>query len=432
MCVEKPVRIEPPESAPAASTDLGPFRPGQIVAEGYRITRVLGCGGIGVVYEAADLVLPRTVAIKTARFASHAHALRLEAQALAAVRHPGFVTIHHVAREGDLEVLVLERLYGDTLADRIDELRAHERRFSLPEALDLLIALADALSAAHRAGVAHRDLKPANVILSGERVVVVDLGLFVPEVLVGPENVPAGSAYTIAPEVLLRSVEKGRGPLVDLYAFGAIAFEVLTGVPPFLGDSLEQVLAAHVSAPVPDPRVLRPEIPDALAALVRELLAKDPEARPSGAEAVLWQLKDLRAHGAGPSARPTVLVVDDDPGVGVAVRRSLEQAFPQLSVRSTTAPEEGLPRGGRAPADVLVVDVDMPRINGIEICMAIHALPPAARPAVIVMSGTAGPHEIEVLHALGVDAFVPKDERLLATVGKALGVLRSGARTIPP
>ncbi len=189
-----------------------------------------------------------------------------------------------------------------------------------------------------------------------------------PEVLADCTNDNGGSAGYVAPEVLLGEVEKGQGPLIDLYALGIVAFELLTNTTPFAADSPGRMLANHVCAPVPDVSDLRPDIPRALAALVSELLAKEPTSRPASAEAVLWQLKDIRAGGLRMAKSMTVLAVDDEVHVGLALKRSLESEFPQVHVEPTTDPRAATESTGPRP-DVVLVDINMPEHNGIEVCM---------------------------------------------------------------
>lgn len=409
-------------SSPEANV-VGPFSVGQVVGGCYEITGVLGFGGMGVVYEARDLLLARRVAIKASLFSAYAQALRAEAQALAAIRSPGFVTVHHMGTHQDVDFLVMERLFGETLEARLADAAARDHLLSLNEVLDILVAIADALSAAHAAGITQRDLKPANVIVCGERVVLIDLGLVVPEVLVAPENDASGSAEYIAPEVLLRTVEKGEGPLVDLYALGILAFELLTNTTPFAAGSLGLVLANHVGAPIPDVRDVRPDVPRALAALISELLAKDPKDRPASAEAVLWQLKDIRNQGVRRSKHMTVLAVDDEPHVGIALKRSLESAFPQVTVQTTTDPSFAM-SSGRRSFDVCLVDLNMPRYNGVEVCMNLLALPPDRRPEIVAMSAQAKPEDIALLRVLGVRHFVAKDADFVAAMSAVIRGLR--------
>jgi len=418
---DAPIDVPPPVIS-------GPFHVGQIVADNYEITKVLAIGGMGAVYEARDLALLRTVAIKAPLFAAFAQAVRSEAQALTLVRSPAFVTVHHLAKHDGIEVIVMERLYGETLEARIEEARQRGRFLSMHEALDLLITIADALSCAHGVGVAQRDLKPANIMLCGERVVLFDLGLFVPEILVSPDNDAAGSAEYIAPEVLLHTVEKGGGPLIDLYALGVLAFELLTNRTPYESESIGTTLAHHVGGAIPDVRDERPEVPVALAALVTELLAKEPKDRPPSAEAVLWQLEAIRSHGQRQTRHMTVLAIDDEPHVSLALKRSLESSFPQIEVSSTTNPASVIEHD-HANADVVLVDLNMPGHNGVEVCMSLLSLPPADQPVVVAMSAQATPSDVDVLRSIGVRHFVPKNEAFVRAMSDVIREVRSGLGT---
>lgn len=408
-----------------APTSAGPFHVGQVIAGNYEIRRILAVGGMGVIYEAYDHVLLRTVALKAPLFAAFAQSVRAEAQALALVRSPAFVTVHHVAVHDGVELIVMERLFGESLAERLDEARDRGRLVSVHEALDLLVSVADALSTAHAAGVAQRDLKPANIMVCGERVVLVDMGLFVPEILVSGENEASGSAEYIAPEVLLRSVEKGEGPLIDLYALGVLAFELLTNRTPYASDNVGCTLARHVGGAIPDVRDLRPEVPNELAALVTELLAKDPKERPPSAEAVLWQLKDIRSHGLRRAKHMTVLAIDDEPHVAQALKRSLESSFPQIEVHSTTNPGAVID-DIRTRADVVLVDLNMPEHNGVEVCMSLLSLPAREQPVIVAMSAQATSADIDLLRSIGVRHFVPKDRAFVRAMSEVIREVRSG------
>lgn len=405
---------------------VGPFSIGQVIAGAYEITRVLGVGGMGVVYEARDVALLRRVAIKTPLFAAYAAALHREAQALALIRHHAFVTVHHVGTYDGTDFMVMERLYGESLEARLDDARARHQQLPLTDVLDILIPITDALTAAHAVGIAQRDLKPANVLVCGERIVLIDLGLFVPEVLVDPDNEAAGSPEYIAPEVLLRTVERGEGPLIDLYSLGILAFELLTTTTPFAADSLGRTLANHVGAPIPDVRLLRPDVPGELAALVNELLAKEPRSRPASAEAVLWQLKDVRHAGLRRTRHMRVLALDDEPHVGFALKASLEAAFPQVHVEPTTDPARAMSALQGSPPDVVLVDLNMPKYNGIEVCMNLLALPEERRPEVVAMSAQATSADLAVLRALGVRHFVAKDDAFVSAMSDIIRDLRNG------
>ena len=413
--------MEPSNTA----SPVGPFGIGDVLGETYEIVGVLGVGGMGIVYDARDLTLLRRVAIKVPLSIAFEASLRHEAQALAAIRNPAFVSVHHVSRHDGTLYMVMERLFGETVEARLEEARARDEHLSLDEVLGLLIPITDALSAAHAAGVAQRDLKPANVIICGERVVLVDFGLFVPEVLVSEEDQVSGSADYIAPEVLLRSVVKGEGPLIDLYALGVLAFELLTNQTPFAAETMGLTLAKHVGGAIPDVRELRPEVPRELAGLMRELLAKDPTSRPASAEAVLWQLKEIRSRGVSAAKRMVVLAIDDEPHVGQSLKRSLELSFPQLRVDSTTDPEHAMSQTPTSIADVVLVDLNMPKYNGVEVCMNLLSLPPNRRPVVVAMSAQATPSDLAVLRAVGVRHFVPKDESFVSAMSAVIREVRN-------
>lgn len=295
---------ERPAESEVRPRGIGPFRVGQIVGEHYEVVKVLGVGGMNVVYEARDLSLSRVVALKAPLLDAYAPALLREAEALAAVRGPSFISVFTVAHEGTTAFVVMERLFGETLEVRVDELRSVGRNMPISEVVKHLVAITAALADAHARGITHRDLKPSNVMLTAERTVLIDLGVFVPEALVSPDNDVAGSIRYMAPEVILRDVVRGEGPLVDLYALGIIAYELLTHSTPFPGASAVGVVADHLSAPVPDVRSHRADVPGPLAVLVSSLLEKKPSARPPGAEFVLWQLREI-ARNVGDAAPPS-------------------------------------------------------------------------------------------------------------------------------
>lgn len=411
---------------PRAPIAIGPFAFDEVIGDAFVISRVLGVGGMGVVYEARDDRLHRLVAIKAPRYPEFTASLRAEAQVLAALHSPGFATVHCSGEHHGTAYFVMERLFGESLEARLHGIPKRSEPLALTEVIDILIPIADALTAAHAIGVTLRDLKPSNVILCGERVVLIDLGISVPEVLIDEQQIPGGSIEYIAPEVLLRDVQPGEGPLVDLYAFGVLAYELLTHETPFAADSPQRTLANHICAPVPDVRDVRADVPHELAALVRETLAKEPKQRPPSAEAVLWQLKDVRHTLERRSQRMTVLAIDAEPETARSLKRSLESAFPQVHVETTTSPSQVKRHSSRPPADVVLVALDMPRHSGLEICMDLLALPPERRPVVVATSERVSLDDLDVLREVGIRHFVPKDHRFLGAMSDVIRDLRMG------
>jgi serine/threonine-protein kinase len=406
---------------------IGPFRSGQALAGGFLIGDVLGAGGMGVVYEAHDQRLDRTVAIKAPLDEAYGETLRREAVAMAAVHHPNLVGVHSLGREGDLDYMVMERVFGMTLDERITEAVETRKPIALEEALAVVSAIADALTAVHRAGLAHRDVKSSNVMLDGSRVVLADFGLATPEVGVRVDAPIAGSVDYMAPELILGLVRPGSGPRVDLYALGIVAFEVLTGRRPYERASTHATLLAHVHEPIPDVHALRRDVPDELVALLHELLAKRPDDRPESSEAVLWRLQAARARlpRSAPATRPfSVLIVDDDPDLGVLLKRRLEWTLPTLVASAITDPEKALEKIRRHGPDIALVDLNMPRMNGVELCMNIGALPWRSRPVVVAMSGRCSVDDIALLRTLDVYDFVNKDDGFVARMCEVIGDVR--------
>src|SRR5262249_45339179 len=157
--------------------------------------------------------------------------LRREAHATAALQHLGLPTVYALGSHRAIPYLVMERLYGQSLEQHL----AHTGPLEIASSLAILIPLADTLAALHHNGLAHRDIKPANIMLcQNGRVVVVDFGIAVPEVeLVGVSmQLPCGTPCYMAPEAVSGHVRPGQAHLLDIYAFGALAHEMLSGAPP--------------------------------------------------------------------------------------------------------------------------------------------------------------------------------------------------------
>jgi len=270
---------------------------GTIVGGRFRITRLIGEGGMGAVYEATHETLPRKFAIKILRpelayQKNFIERFRREAIASARVEHPNviYITDFGYTEEGSV-YLVMEYLEGVGL----DEVIGRHTRLPVHRALPILIQVADALDHAHRMNVIHRDLKPENILLTEVRghkdvVKILDFGiakLQEPEfanVALTMKGQVFGTAEYMSPEQATGEPLDGRS---DLYAVGCLAYEMLTGDPPFLGPPVE-VLRAHVrKTPLPPSSKLRgtQSIPPALDALVLRCLAKEPDERyQSGAE----------------------------------------------------------------------------------------------------------------------------------------------------
>lgn len=394
----------PERNAPEPRTA---FQVGELVAGNYEVRALLGAGGMGEVYEVHDRMLNRRVAIKVVHPGIAADYLLREGRALAAIHHPGIVTVHTMGTHRDVAFLVMERVRGLSLDRMIDERRARGERFPVLEALDLVIAIADALSVVHKAGLAHRDVKPGNVMLApGGRVVLMDFGLVLLDADRAGHRSVAGSLQYMAPEALTGDMAEGAGHLVDVYALGVVAYELLTGIVPFDGEEALDLYKAKVKTPLPRASEMRNDVPEQLDTLLSQLMSADPSERPQGAEAALWQLRSLRTRiGTEGAPRPfSVLIVDDDPDIRQAMALFVRGAAPDAEVEMTSEGRQAIRSVRRRVPDLLLLDLDLPDINGIEVCMLLRGMDLGDACMIVSISGRATKADVELLQMLGVQS----------------------------
>jgi serine/threonine protein kinase/lipoprotein NlpI len=254
---------------------------------GYDLLAELGRGGMGVVFKARQRGLNRLVALKVIREGRHAHPehlarFRIEAEAVARLRHPNILQIYEIGEWDEGPFVALELLEGGSLADRINGTPQPAR-----SAAELLVTLARAVDAAHRAGIIHRDLKPSNVLFDSDgQPKVADFGLAKRmEVEQGDTQTGQvmGTPSYMAPEQALGQLDR-IGPATDVYALGAILYELLTGRPPFKAPSaLETIAQVTHDEPVPPSR-LQSRVPRDLETICLKCLAKEPPKRYAAAQ----------------------------------------------------------------------------------------------------------------------------------------------------
>lgn len=274
----------------------------------YRVTSKLGAGAMGEVYRALDARLGREVALKVLPEAFAGDAERLlrfkrEAQVLASLNHPNIAAVFDLEESDGRQLIVMELVEGETLAERL----AREP-LELDETLRLAAQIAEALQAAHRKQIIHRDLKPANIKITPEGVVkVLDFGLarrgHASSAVDTEAPTVARQALTLRGEIVgtpaYMAPEQALGELADarcdVFSFGAVLYEMLTGRRAFSGPTLTEVVRAVLSSTPPRPRRLRADVPAELDALVMHALRKEREQRPAEMGQVCAELKRLSA-----------------------------------------------------------------------------------------------------------------------------------------
>ncbi|HET9265060.1 MAG TPA: protein kinase [Vicinamibacterales bacterium] len=276
----------------------------------YEIVAALGAGGMGEVYQARDTRLGREVAIKSLPDLALGDPERIarferEAQILGSLNHPHIATLYGLEESDGARFLVMELVDGGTLADRLAR-----GKLSLPVALGIARQVAEALEAAHDKGIVHRDLKPANIALSGSgQVKILDFGL-AKALDRHPDDQVTALAATQTGVVLgtagYMSPEQARGASIDkrsdIWAFGCVLYELLTGRHPFPGRTITDTIAAIVTTD-PDWTALPPETPRQIRWLARRCLEKDPRRRLHDIADARIELEDAAAEPAGSDQR---------------------------------------------------------------------------------------------------------------------------------
>ncbi len=419
------------------------FETGERIDGRYQVRERLGEGGMGTVFSAWDEILRRPTALKTTSPGRNDARLRArlfgEAAALASLRAPNVAAVYTAGHaRPDVPYVAMELVRGQDLASVIAEHAARGAVVPLGRACSILAGLARGLAAVHGAGLVHRDVKPDNVIIEGGtgRVVLVDFGLALEHDATVEAAVIFGTPGYIAPEICTAPIARPH-PSADVYAFGCLAYELLSGDLPFHAPTIPELLDLHVLAPRPDLAERRPEVSVVgLNELVRRCLSVDPRARPSSCAALAQELSEradalhaaalrvgvpervrdepateqIRLDELEEYAALRVLVVDDDPVSARMAARCAQLALAnipiEVSKRSTSAGalESALKR---AP-DLILLDYLLPDENGLELLSQLRHRELASHAHVIVVSGTMELVDKWRFGVLGVEDFVEK------------------------
>ena len=331
---------------------------GRVLDGRYRVGARVAKGGMATVYEALDMRLDRTVALKVMHDglgddAQFTRRFVAEARAAARLSNPNVVAVFDQGDDDGTLFLAMEYVRGRTLRDVIRE----EAPLSPARALDLLTPVLSALSAAHDAGIVHRDIKPENVLISDKGAVkVADFGLARAVSASGntaTQGLLMGTVSYLAPELVTDGSADARS---DVYSAGILLYEMLTGNKPHSGDTPIQVAYAHVHADVPPPSLEQPSIPPYVDALVQRATARDRDLRPTDARVFSRQVHRVRS--ALDEGLP------DDPEL------TGDLTVPIHQIRQDSGYDDGYTRGEPHPDsqpihhDTIVVPVDHGRPTG--------------------------------------------------------------------
>jgi serine/threonine protein kinase len=302
----------PTTSLPASASR--PARPGQdrVTLGRYQIERELGRGAMGAVYLGRDPKIGRQVAIKTMALSREFAGDELvearerffrEAETAGRLQHPDIVTIFDAGEERDLAYIAMEYLKGENLQAYTQP----PKLLPVATALQVVARVADALHYAHSQGVVHRDIKPANVVVDPESdmVKVTDFGIArVADSARTRTGMVLGTPSFMSPEQLAGRRVDGRS---DLYSLGVMLFQLLTGRLPHRSESMATLMQQIANEPAPDVRSVRPDLPDALARVVAQVLEKRPEARCASGQQLAADLRAVAARIQAAGQQPAPL-----------------------------------------------------------------------------------------------------------------------------
>ncbi|MBA3498425.1 MAG: protein kinase [Gemmatimonadales bacterium] len=278
---------------------------GTVLGGRYALEREVGRGGMARVYVAQDIRQHRRVAVKILRpdvaVSLGPERFLREIDIASRLTHPHILPVHDSGDADGVLFYVMPYVEGESLRERL----VRERRLPVDEALAITREVADALAYAHRLDVVHRDIKPGNVLLQAGHAGVADFGVARAISAAADERVTStglivGTPVYMSPEQASGETIDGRA---DIYALGCVAYEMLTGAPPFMGKTPQEVIAQHQTAPLRPIRALRPDVPVPVAAAIEKALAKLPEDRHANALALIEALRAPGQWEPSPGAR---------------------------------------------------------------------------------------------------------------------------------
>ncbi|HVP13889.1 MAG TPA: serine/threonine-protein kinase, partial [Terriglobales bacterium] len=401
----------------------------------YEILRFIGRGGMGEVYEARDLTLQRSVALKFIApelSADPESARRFEREALsaAALSHPHIATLYALERDGATVFIAMELMSGESLRDRIAR-----GPLPIPEALALVRDVADALAHAHRRGIVHRDIKPENLMFDAEGAIkAMDFGLA--RAAQASRLTMTGTTFGTAAYMAPESTRGAIGAPADVFALGVVLHEVLAGSLPFPGESPLALLYMIANEPPRPLREARPEVSAEIEALVLRALEKDPERRIDAA--AFCRELSLLTGGAVPAPEPAAA-----PATALA-RQQTEEVEVERVPRQEPAlvrREPPSPWARRVRSALFAVGLTLLTVFGLRFVLRLRDqfASPADRAAKaqalndqaveLLKEGAAGPAMLILRRAIGIDPHAAQIRLNLAQAQRSRGDRTGAAAT---
>lgn len=377
---------------------------GEVVASQYTARREVARAEGAALIEAWDMLLERTVLLKVAYRDAGTPSLLAEARRCSGVASDAAAAVYSVGNHRGVEFVAGERLQSTTLREHLRGYAAAGARMSADELLLLFTRVARAVESIHGAGFTIGDLDAETIALVGLRRLVFGRFSLGQVAAVGP------SGLCLAPEVVLgRSAPTDPAAAIgiDLYGLGCLGLELALGRAPFAGDSTQALLTAHARTPAPPITEGRTDLPAELGDLLAELVAKDPEARPPSATAVVTQLEIIAERVAAGRRGLRVLVVDDDGDRVRTIWSAVRRAHPRATVDAARDGREAAGKLTRDHPDLVLIDArlghDGAGMNALELVMFARGLEETATAAIAVFG-----------------AISPRDQPLFAQFGARL------------
>jgi len=406
--------VAPPDSADRISVDAPSngmrwsLTPNALIDGTYRVGRELGRGAMGVVVMAHDERLDRDVAIKVIRAdagdSTFSALFQLEARAMARVNHRNVVPIYASGEFEGVPYFVMELVRGKTLEEFLEQADGH---VPIDTATQILLQVCDGVAAIHAANTFHRDIKPSNILVGTDlRATVTDFGVaMIADGQKARRAETAGTPTYMAPEVAFPAPDRPPTAAIDVYSLACVAYELITGRPPFVADTQNQVILKHATVPPTPPSALRPDLPAAFDRALLDALAKDPDVRTQSVEAFKKALESATRSASEPLR---ILIAEDDPDFRGVLEAAMAQEFEGAEVESVENGLLALSALGARPASVAILDLNMPGLDGIEVTKRIRALDESRGMPIIVLTGSGGPAEWRQLSSIGADRFLVK------------------------